>query len=103
MTDATKQMRAFWLSWIHFPSMGAFTLHSPWWISGSFGASGSTLCAAVYAEDEIEAKWIVKQAYDDPPSSLSWRFCNEQRGPDWSPFNDRFPKADWMEWPAVTI
>jgi len=100
MADAVEPKIAFWLSWYQLPEMGAFTLYWPWWVSGSFSGGGTTICAAVMAKDEEEAKSVVWNAFDTPPEGLAWRFCNE-REPGWSPFGDRFPKADWMEWPLL--
>jgi hypothetical protein len=56
-----------------------------------------TICAAVMAENEAQAKSLIKQSYDNPPAVLTWRFCDEME-PDWAPFGDRFEKADWMKW-----
>ena len=40
----------FWLSWCSVDdtptALGAFELHSPWWVSGE-GEDYSTICAAV--------------------------------------------------------
>jgi len=38
-----------------------------------------------------------KQNLDLMPEDVEWRFV-EERPDDWSPFSDRFPQADWMEW-----
>lgn len=102
-------MSSFWISWFHKPAMGAFELHSPWWVSGSRevanrftfdeGHSEPTICAAVRAEDEAAAKEAVTAAYDMRPADMEWRFC-EPRPDDWSPFSGRFPRADWMKWPS---
>lgn len=101
-------MSNFWISWFHTPAMGGFELHSPWWVSGSRevvnrlafdeGHSEPTICAAVQADDEDGAKEAVVASYDMRPSNVEWRFC-EPRADDWTPFNERFPKADWMTWP----
>ena len=102
-------MSSFWISWYHRPDMGAFELHSPWWVSGRRVTheplkdvlEEPTVVAAVQAVDEIAAKNIVRQSYDAPPADIEWRFC-EPRPDDWTPFNDRFPKAAWMRWDAHT-
>lgn len=93
----------FWLSWWHNVSLGEFELHSPWWISG-YSALGDSICAAIIAQDENEAKEIIYKAYDKRPESLAegytlltWRFC-ESKPNDWEPFGDRFPLQKWMVW-----
>jgi len=89
----------FWLSWKHYPKYGIFELHSPWWISGE-GDDYKTIVAAVKAESEKQAKDIIEESYDVPlflDPSPEWRFC-DKRPDDWSPFCDRFPRADWMIW-----
>jgi hypothetical protein len=91
-------MKSFWVSWYHRYSYGAFELNSPWWISGFGPASDShTVCAAVRAHRVTQAIGKVIDAYDTLPINLKIRFC-EQKEKGWSPFCDRFPKADWMEW-----
>lgn len=89
----------FWVSWY---SVGAFTYPGPWWISGSDACGALTICAAVLAESKNDAKAVIILAHDEPTVMTSdrWRFVDEQK-PDWSPFSDRFPRADWMEWPDV--
>lgn len=94
----------YWISWYHnHAKHGEFELHSPWWVSGGDLDGNDTIVAAVEVdivrEDEgpEAARIAIHQAYDNPPMSLEWRFCNE-RDADWSPFCDRFPKAAWMQW-----
>lgn len=94
--------KPFWLSWESRDphGLGTFELSSPWWISG-YGDDSALICAAVMAEDEDSAIDIVIASFDEPrPDGLDidWRFVNE-REPGWSPFSERFPKADWMVWP----
>ena len=99
-------MKSFWISW--FGTAGPWTLESPWWISGyrivadrmAFDEQREepTVCAAVRASNEGEAKRIIREAHDAKPTELEWRFC-EERPEGWTPFTDRFPKADWMKWP----
>jgi len=87
----------YWISWYHKREFSGFELHSPWWITGYTGEGDITFCAAVKATDEIKAMEIVRNSYDVPPEdAIEWRFC-EERPLDWSPFSDRFPKAEWME------
>lgn len=90
-------MSRYWVSW-YSKHMGEFELHSPWWISGyRCDDEAQTVCAAVIAEDEQGAMAAIVDAHDDPTVEIEWRFCNE-RDKDWSPFCDRFPRADWMRW-----
>lgn len=93
-------MKPFWISWWQHPTV-AHELHSPWWYTGERGVGDddaqSSICAAVMAEDEDDAKRRVIAAHDEPVE-LEWRFV-EERAPDWSPFNSRFLQSDWMVWP----
>lgn len=93
-------MKTYWISWIG--PVGGFELHWPWWISGyrlGDEEDTPTICAAVKAKNENAAKEVILASHDDKPKDIEWRFCNER--PDgWEPFCDRFPRADWMQWPA---
>jgi hypothetical protein len=91
-------LNKYWISWYcPFGRMGKFELHSPWWVSGE-SEDAFTICAAVQAKNEPEAKQIIRQCHDEPrPNTIHWRFC-DQRAEDWSPFCDRFPRASWMKW-----
>jgi hypothetical protein len=94
-------MRSFWISWYHTKELGGFELVAPWWYSGVRCADDAdTICAAIRADHEEGAKDRILTAYDVRPDDVEWRFCNE-RPDDWSPFCDRFPKADWMTWPTA--
>lgn len=84
----------WWVSWY---GSGPFEYHGPWWVTGS-GAGGTTFCAAVIAADEDAAREVIVSAHDDPPVSLAWRFVKPRAG-GWSPFSDRFERAEWMRWP----
>lgn len=99
---AEPAKKYFWTSWYHSAVLTAFELHHPWWISGYRPGnsnvdplSAQTICAAIEAETEEEAKEIVLKSYDTPPEDLEWRFVTEKYG---SPFSERFPRADWMQW-----
>lgn len=99
----SKNLYPFWVSWHHdIDQITNFELHYPWWISGSTDTT-YTICAAIMAENEEDAKNIVLSSFDFKNSSLltTWRFVDKQ-APDWSPFCDRFAKADWMSWPYPT-
>jgi len=93
-------MTNFWLSWYHRPDDGVFEIHSPWWVSGyAYDNEGNelpTIVAAVKADSEDEAWQFVNLSYDNPPDSIDARFCDEMKKS--SPFSDRFPRAEWMQW-----
>ena len=89
-------MKRFWLSWYN---RNSFTLVWPWWVSGHQG-DASIVCAAIQARDERAARDVIEQAMDNPEQQIEWRFCNE-RAAGWSPFCERFPRADWMMWPEA--
>ena len=91
-------MTNYWISWYHRKEYGAFTLHSAWWVTGeSVDDSYVTICAGIKADDETHAKSIIQDCFDTPTSSIKFRFV-EERPDDWTPFNDRFKKKDWMKW-----
>lgn len=97
-------MTNYWVSWWHLESFNTddmgFEIHSPWWISGQRGSDGATsICAAIKAESEESAKAKIIYSYDIT-RILEFRFC-EERPDDWTPFSDRFPKRDWMQWNAT--
>jgi hypothetical protein len=99
-------MKRFWISWYATGETGAWTLESPWWISGAriaYDKYGEfldhpTVVAAVLAENEEAAKEVILAAHDRRPATIEWRFCSACPA-GWSPFSDRFPRADWMQWP----
>lgn len=90
----------YWVSWWTGTSEGEFELDTPWWVSGYRGSgenSMDSVCAAIKADTENEAREIIYNSYDKRPAHLDFRFIN-QKGKEWSPFCDRFPKSSWMEW-----
>lgn len=93
-------MEAYWISWYHHPDDGSFELHTPWWISGFTmeEPQRDTIVAAVQAEDVENAWEVIHRSYDTPPTRIETRFC--ERLGDQPVFSDRFPRADWMQWPA---
>lgn len=95
-------MKNYWLSWRHIvDKLGPFELASPWWISGYAPAiNADSVCAAVKAVDVDQAKETIFKAYDVRPETLEFRFC-EERPVGWTPYSERFPQADWMEWEAL--
>lgn len=90
-------LQRYWISWYHSDDFTPFSLHSPWWCSG-WSDRAETICAAVQAKDADDAKQQITAAYDIP-AELTFRFVNEKPA-DWSPFCERFPRAEWMAWPT---
>jgi hypothetical protein len=101
--------KPFWISWYGLTNPeGAWPweYHGPWWITGeSPDCNGyctiPTICAAVMADDESDAKDVILRCHDDPPKELPWRFV-EEKPSDWDPkanTSGRFPPDDWMQWP----
>ncbi len=103
------KQKNYWVGWYcPVSKMGKFELHSPWWISGETmeddeGNFAYTICSAVKAENEDQAKLKIIMSFDADQikwasTSIEWRFVTEQPD-DWSPYCDRFQKADWIQWP----
>ena len=90
-------MNNYWVSWCTYEKDGCFQLSSPWWVTGYTSDDAETVCAAIKAVDESEAKEIIYGSYSVRPSELIFRFI-ESRDADWSPFGMRFRRQDWMEW-----
>lgn len=92
-------MKQFWVSWWQKNEYGAFEIHFPWWISGSRELNDNedehSICAAIKAKSEKDAKEFIYKSYDKRPDDLEFRFCTEFEG---EPYSDRFQKADWMKW-----
>lgn len=87
----------YWISWWHEHNFGVFELHTPWWISGQRADASVSICAAIRADNEETARYMIYGAYDKIPVYIHFRFCTAQPD-DWQPFNERFPKGDWMRW-----
>ncbi|GHU77805.1 hypothetical protein AGMMS49992_26770 [Clostridia bacterium] len=88
----------YWVSWYHKPSFADFELHWPWWISGIRESDkAEIICAAIKAKNEFEVRKIIRLAYGKSVPVSQYRFV-ELRPAGWTPFNDRFQRADWMEW-----
>ena len=101
---AESKLTPYWVSWWQDLSIG-FELCSPWWESGYRRAGDveqASICAAIMAENDVDAQRRVAAAHDREPHHLEFRFANE-RAADWSPFCDRFPRADWMHWHALQL
>lgn len=95
-------IRSWWVSWYSHRQLDEFELHAPWWVTG-YDADGNDICvAAVLAESEADAYAQIRNAYDAPRSDgdIRERFCDELTA---TPFNDRFPQAEWMAWDPETL
>jgi hypothetical protein len=93
----------WWVSW-YLPDdlYDTFEMHAPWWVTGQTFADAEervayTVCAALRGASEQVVKEQVLSCYDQRPEAIEWRFVNE-RPSSWSPFSERFPRADWMQW-----
>lgn len=95
--ETTTLPGRWWVSWY---GAGGFEYHGPWWITGhDLQGDRATICAAVLASSEADARRVISEAHDAPTPAIEWRFT-EARPADWSPFGDRFERATWMQWPA---
>lgn len=95
-------MTDYWVSYyVPTDRLKDFELHSPWWVSGYTmeDRERSTVVAAIRAENETEAAAKFKAAFDSHPE-FEERFIEPLLH---TPFSDRFPKADWMEWSESAI
>ena len=93
-------MKNFWVSWYCPHDLSGFELNSPWWISGYIfdedeGIDVDIICSAIKAENEHLAAMKIYESFDQRPDHINFRFI-EERPDDWSPYCDRFPKANWM-------
>lgn len=97
-------LRPFWVSWYAPHDGTGWTLRSPWWYSGYRSRADDDVdticCGAVMAEDEPGAQAVIRAAHDRPVPNLEFQFT-EERPAEWSPYTERFRKADWMQWPVV--
>jgi hypothetical protein len=95
--DSSPDLKQWWLSWYHSPLDSPFTYNGPWWISGGTldDPPRTTVVAAVRARTKTGAWQQIATAYDERPKHLEERFCDEFEG---SPYSERFPQADWMQW-----
>ena len=98
MTPTQCEIKNFWVRW-YSPKDRQFESIFPWWISGYFYDDNDNamviLVAAVKAVDENAAEEIIKSSYDEYYQDLNFSFVNE-KSLEWSPFCDRFQKANWM-------
>lgn len=93
-------VKKYWVSWYGcYETLGAFTLYSPWWISGLTmdEPERQTLCAAIKTVSEDSVKEIIYAAYDKMPDAgaIEFRFIEECED-NWEPFSERFPEGAWM-------
>lgn len=74
-----------WISFYEVLGSGEptpFTLHFPWWVSGSTEEGADIIVAAIPAQTEKEAKAIVVAAFDYPAVTLRYRFAICRCGTD---------------------
>ena len=91
----------YWISWYSKKKYKEFEICNPWWYSGSRCSDGAvTICAALIASSEEDAKEQIYKAYDIRPKDIEFRFCDLKED-CWSPFNSRFQRKDWMVWEEV--
>lgn len=93
------ELTNYWLSWYHRSTDPAFRLDWPWWVTST--GDTVTICAAIRAESEDVAWAIVRESHAGNVG-FTTRFC-EAKPADWTPFSDRFPRAEWMQWPVVEV
>lgn len=99
-------LRNFCVRWVS-PGAPIVTLTSPWWPDGvettetSLGLRQGTapvFVAAVRAVDKAHAERVVFRGVTG--ADVVVEFVKEMPS-DWSPFSERFPRADWMDWPEI--
>lgn len=98
-------MNCYWISWIQTPDMPIFESNIPWWIIDMDDMGGIkigvderyTICAAIKAMNEKSAIEEIKSLFDEIPQKISFKFVT-QKEKGWSPFCNRFKRADWMRW-----
>lgn len=90
--------RRWWVGWY---GDGPFEYHGPWWVTGAEAGGRLTFCAAVHAPGEDAARAAIIDAHDAERPAVEFRFV-EERGDGWEPFSERFPRAEWMQWPDGT-
>jgi hypothetical protein len=90
------KLKKYWISWYHDENFSPFELETAWWISGEeYNKNRKMICAAIYSDHIALAHQKIQMLYDIPPREIEFRFCEEKPN-DWTPYCDRFPKADWM-------
>jgi len=90
-----SELKPYWLSWV--ATNHDYCIHFPHWSSGEDADGNSILCCAVWATSEKKAKGIINNCHFAPNTNLSFRFC-EEKPIGWTPFCERFPRANWMIW-----
>lgn len=89
--------------WCRFTALATelqhFEYHGPWWLTGEVCARvpQHCICAAVQAESDEGAKAILAGCFDRGHGWAQVDFVIE-KPEGWTPFSERFPQADWMQW-----
>ncbi len=87
-------MNNFWISWKCGKDVNLFPL--PCWVTGFDSEDLIVYCAAIQSDSEDWVRGMVEAACDGD-DEFDWRFFNQmEKG--WTPFCDRFQRADWMLW-----
>lgn len=81
-------------------------LHSPCWITGvTIKVCDNEeyeykwiICAAIIADDIMDAKEQIYEIYDIRPNVLEF-LSVDQKSEDWNPFSEVFTRSDTMQWP----
>ena len=94
------RLKKWWIGWEEPKDMqGKRTKQSRSmsWSTGLTGYGARTMCALVWAKNELEAERKVSYSYQGmpEPGQMTWRFV-ERRQPNWLP-GDRFPDAERRE------
>ena len=88
-------MKKYWISWYHAEDFTPFTLDTAWWVSGEDMNNRQTICAAIFSDHVALAHQQIQMLYDATPKEIEFRFC-EEKPDEWTPYCERFPKAEWM-------
>lgn len=96
-----SERHPYWISW--YGRNGTFEYEGPWWITGQTmdDPPQDIFCAAVKGYDEDDAWSTIFNAHDEgavEKHGIQMRFVS-RRNKNWSPFQERYPKAEWMKWP----
>lgn len=90
----------YWLSWYDPPTHTLPPATLPHWLADHTPDNQPIYVAAIQATSAYTAKQEIAKLYGLSQQAIIWRFCDSK--PDsWQPFNDRFPREDWMDWEHI--
>lgn len=98
--DPNKPTSDRWL--VHFRYTGPFKMIWPHWVLNYHDDGVVTIRCAVVAPDLATARQVVIMAHERRPNERNidvWGAC-QRKAKDWSPFEGRFEREVWMEWPT---